>query len=191
MTLEIVQGWGSPEGQGRDYRSPFVHLRPGTVRSLIVLADVPIRYFGHWTQGGVRPCAEPSCELCDGGVGRQERYVWDVYDCDDDRTAVWECSRTVAWRMRELAGEPASMHGSCWKCWKSGEKAGSRTEVELWGGGDIWAVRMFGLRQGSTEAIPLVDFPVPRGADRVLRQWWCSRGWLSGCPQEFSTADPG
>lgn len=191
MSIEIVQGWGVPQGAARDFRSPFLRIPAGHVLSVVLLSEVPVRYYGHWSSGGVRPCGDPICELCDEGVGRQERYVFDCFHCDDDRTAVWECSRTLAFRMRELAGEPASMRGSCWKVWKAGEKAGSRTEVELWTGGELWCISKFGLLQGSSDTVPEVDLPVGRGASDVLRRWWSSRGWLRDLSSELSSAGTG
>ena len=168
----IREGWSEPGGPSEDYRSPFFHVPGGGEARLVLLSEVPVRYWGHWTRTGLQPCGDRSCRLCDEGVGRQLRYVFDAYVWDQMRVAVWEVSCQNATRIRDLVGEGSSCRGEGVVCWKSTGSRHSRTEVRLWEGALPELAQRFGVSADRS-----VDFPLGLGAAAVLRRWWSAQGW--------------
>lgn len=168
----IREGWSEPGGSNDDYRSPFFHVARAGESRLVLLADVPVRYWGHWTRAGLQPCGERSCKLCDEGVGRQLRFVFDVYAWDQMRVAVWEVSSQIAARIRELVGEASSCRGEGVVVWKSTSSKQSRTEVRLWEGALPELATRFGMTPDRR-----VDLPLGLGAAAVLQRWWAAQGW--------------
>ena len=168
----IREGWGESGGSDDDYRSPFFHVARTAESRVVLLSDVPVRYWGHWTRTGLRPCGERRCEQCDEGVGRQLRFVFDVFVWDQARVAVWEVSSQVAARIRELVGEASTCRGEGVLVWKSTEAKQSRTHVRLWEGCLPELVKRFGMA-----ADRQVDLPLGLGAAAVLKRWWLAQGW--------------
>lgn len=94
------EGWG-PAGPAEGV---FLRVPPGERRLVVVLAEEPFNYGGHWWRGQMRPCTGEGCRLCAVGVGRQVRQVLEVWSCAAAGVQCWEFGMRVGKELRELLG---------------------------------------------------------------------------------------
>jgi hypothetical protein len=94
---KIEEGWpASGDSPGRLWFHP-----EREAAQLVIEADEPVSYFGHWLGWMVRPCEEEGCQWCREDVGRLRRYVLPVMD-QHGRHLAWEFGAGLGSALRGL-----------------------------------------------------------------------------------------
>lgn len=170
--MRISEGWGNAANSGPARTSAFIHIEGGREYRFVISSEVPVRYEGHWTGGGVEPCREGQCALCAAAVGKQVRFVLGVIELESCRAGVWEFGQAVARQFERQGLTGVRLRGLGVRVWKNSASSRGQTTVELDEESTQAAVVRWGLDAEGNVALPEGYDP----AD-VLNAWWKAQGW--------------
>lgn len=160
--MEITEGFGLPDGMGREDQWTWFHCSPGEKLGLLILSEKPYGYAGHYVRGRMRNCAGEGCKTCERGIGKQARYVMSACRIRDGKIGILEVGRPAALMIRELAQGRGRLRGLAIQLEREGVSKHSRIEVAVFEG----------IVPKPFESFPALDVP------RVLELTWATA--LSG-----------
>jgi hypothetical protein len=94
--IRLRRGHGNIDAALDRANSRWLHVPPRDAVEVVLLADEPVAYEGHFTRGVLVPCIGSTiCQFC-GEVGMQERFVQICKLPGDERIWLWDYSVFVA-----------------------------------------------------------------------------------------------
>jgi len=92
----ITEGWGN--NLVNDVH--WLKVRDNQIVFLQFIFENMVHYDAHYVGKRMRICGRLDCEFCRAAIGVQRRYVFDVVHIDSKQQMLFECSKSVAAKIR-------------------------------------------------------------------------------------------
>jgi hypothetical protein len=131
--FKVESGWGDAAEDTTAAGVGFAHVPARGQLEILMLADTPMFFRGHYIDGRMKPCSHGGCSMCNDGKGTQKRWVFPVYDTARGATRLLELGEAPAGQLMRYAIDYQGLLGLKFKMSKPGGTLRSTISVELSG----------------------------------------------------------